>query len=139
MSQRFLRWILMSFFLFFTSVNSAQNVSKIDSLLNLLANSKEDTAKVSLLNSLAYSLLNNDPESAISYCNEAIKLADKIGDTKGLATAYNNAGIAYDNLGDFEKSLKEYFVSLSISIENTNPKGVSQSTNDIGIIYYEDG
>lgn len=120
------------------SIN-AQHRSKVDSLFTLLSKAIEDTGKVNLLNAIGYAYTNNNPDSTIVYCTRAKQLASRIGFVSGEATAFNTIGIAYDNLGDFPKSLSNYFTAQKLFINAKNKKGLARNYNDIGIIYYELG
>src|SRR4030095_736775 len=97
----------------------------------------DDTSKVRLLNELGKEFLNKDPDSALVISAIAEHLAITIHDDIGLAKAHRNAGVAYDNLGEFSKALEEFFASLALSKKTGNIRGIAEATNDIGIIEYE--
>ena len=60
---------------------------KIDSLKSLLDDSKVDTFQVRILNDLSYSILNQDPDQAISYGLMAREMAEMVGYDIGMAYA----------------------------------------------------
>ena len=51
---------------------------QIDSLLQVMKSSKEDTVKVNLLNNLASYFISNNPDTAIYFADEAQALAIKL-------------------------------------------------------------
>jgi two-component system, NtrC family, sensor kinase len=61
---------------------------KIDSLIQVLISSKEDTAKVNTLNRLAIKFKSNNPDTAIYLATEAKVLAIKLDYKMGVANAY---------------------------------------------------
>ena len=63
--------------------------SKKDSLLHELENTKSDTVRVNILNSLAEALLNTDPKSSLKYANEGLDIAQKIKYHRGMVESYN--------------------------------------------------
>ena len=55
----------------------------------------------------AYNKLNK-PQKAISLANEAIKVADSIGNLDDLSLAYRQRSTSYTLFGDYEKALKDF-------------------------------
>lgn len=91
---------------------TAQN-TRVDSLENILKLHKaEDTAKVNLLNKIAYSVYNNDAKKTLNYATQAGELSDKLNFLKGKAESTWLIGISYDKsdkllaLDYFQKALK---------------------------------
>jgi len=88
---RSMKKLLISLFILLCFLNSySQDLQKIDSLKKILTQSKEDTAKVSLLIKLTRANKNNDIASAYKYCVEAINLSKKLKYNKGLFKALIN-------------------------------------------------
>ncbi|MBL4715670.1 MAG: tetratricopeptide repeat protein, partial [Bacteroidia bacterium] len=58
---------------------------------------------------------------------------------KGLANAYNNIGVIYDNQGEIDKGLEYYFLSLKIREAIKDKKEMADTYNNIGIIYRNQG
>jgi two-component system NtrC family sensor kinase len=82
-----------------------QGQDKADSLFALLRTAKEDTCKANILNSLAYELMNNYPDSAIYFASKAQSLSQKLDFKIGVVKAKVGLGIALYNLAVFDKSL----------------------------------
>src|SRR5688572_27663009 len=89
----------------------------IDSLKMVLRSSKEDTARVSLLNKLAYgyTMTVADYKTAMEYLNEAELLARKLNYSKELVTTYCYKGLIFDYQGKHEEALKEFDKGLVLA------------------------
>lgn len=112
-----LKNFVVTFSLFFSFVYSSielhsQN-SVIDSLQKKLIISKEDTAKVNLLNSLSDQYKRVDTEKIKQYSDSASQLANKLGFKKGIAASLINQGIYYRMKGDFPKSIEIFNQTLA--------------------------
>ncbi|MEO6306066.1 MAG: tetratricopeptide repeat protein [Bacteroidia bacterium] len=112
-----------------------------------LKSAKEDTAKAITLNVLSIKLLQTSQyDSALTYINKAIPLGEKFilssnpaivrSGKKILAKAISNSGIAYSYLGNYPKSLDQYFKALKIREELKNEMGIAGLLGNIGLIYF---
>ena len=80
---RIVNYILFVFTLFYNLILVGQQ-NKIDSILNVLITTKEDTNKVNLLNSLARELrITGEYKNAFDYSSQSIILSDKFNFKKG--------------------------------------------------------
>ncbi len=122
-------------FLFVFSFTNAQK-AKIDSLLNVIETAK-DTNLVAALNDVAfrYGKL-GDFENGLAYSEKALTSAEKIGNRKGIATAYRNYGVIYKNMANYPKSLEFHNNALEISTQDKDKKSIAASLNNIANIYY---
>lgn len=115
--------------------------STIDSLKQELKLNREDTTKVHILNKLCgeYQTI-GEYDSVLYYGNAALKLAEKLNFSEGIASAYNNIGIINYYKGDYNLSLKNYISSLKAYQEmDKNDKsaqnGIANEYNNIGMVY----
>ena len=104
--------ILISFFIFlnfFQNPVFCQN-KKIDSIITLLKEDKEDTNKVNHLNDLAYELRHSTPDTTILLGQQAIALAhaipfaNKSAKWAGEENGYGNIAVGYRLKGDYLKA-----------------------------------
>lgn len=96
----------------FISFYSFSQKNKIDSLQKLINNSKNDTLKIKLTNSLAWKYFqNNDTEKAKSLVLENIETAKKQKWQQGLAYAYETIGDFYSEQQNQDSSI--YFSKLA--------------------------
>lgn len=110
-----------------------------DSLLTLLRNAKEDTAKVNILNQLSSKYLNSAPEIAVKYATQAKQLAETAAYPQGLAYALKNIGIVYFTKADYIQTLTYWNESLKQFEKIKDKKGIANILSNLGAIYYNKG
>ncbi len=110
-----------------------------DSLSSVLEDVREDTAKVNVLNELAYSTYRSDPGQTVAYGTEAISLAQRSGYQAGLAQAYRNTGLGYYMQGNFTEALRNWEPSLRLFELLNNEQGIANILNNRGAIYFSQG
>ncbi len=121
--------IIFSTFLFQTPQN--QRVDSINQLLSD-ASGKEE---IRLLNELFKEYRTNDPVKALSYTEQALLLAQYLGDKSGESSSLNNIGVIYRHTGDLDKALTNYIASLHIQKENKFEDALAYTYSNIGTIY----
>jgi diguanylate cyclase (GGDEF)-like protein len=94
------------------------------------------TEKVQVLNDLSMANLGTSFENAIKHAGAALKLAQKLKDIEGEATALRYIGIGYYYKCDYDKALGHVIESLRIFEEIDNKNGISRTLNNIGLIYW---
>src|SRR5688572_6340606 len=77
-----------------------QNQHKIDSLLNVLNTTKEDTGKVNILNALGRALSDSNPDTSLILANQALSLSKKAKSKKLIADSYNVIALADYRIGN---------------------------------------
>jgi len=125
--------------------------SKIDSLQNLLKSTVEDTSKINLINQVSRQYINRGEfEQALKYSVSAVSLSESlIQRTKnpqqikiikeGSGNAYNNAGLVYFNLGEYDKSVEANLKAMAIREEIGDKKGIASSFNNLGMVSFGQG
>jgi len=121
------------------SLKVAGQKSRTDSLLAALKTSSEDTSKVNLLNDIFKEYQDDDPVKALKYAKQALELATKLGFQKGMASSYNNIGLAYFNQGNNNDALDNFSRALELFTEINYKKGSSIALANIGNIFYGQG
>ena len=71
----------------------------------------------------------------VSHVQE-LSIAKEQGDRAEEGRAYNNLGVAYYDLGDFQQSIECYRQSLSIAKEQGDRAGKGRAYNNLGVAYY---
>jgi tetratricopeptide (TPR) repeat protein len=135
----FLLLLAISLFFSFSITKAQQN--KKDSLLKALGTlTREDTSKVKVLNKLGeWHFLNDDFIAARKYIDEAVALAQKINDKKGLGNAFFNIGVIYYFQSDYTNAVIYYKRALDIRLEMGDKNLVANTYNNLAVIYYEKG
>ncbi len=134
-----LRLIPFFSFILFFQLSFSQNKEKVDSLLQLINKSPQDSVVVNCFNKLASEYKNNEPEKAADYANKALLLAQNIKYKKGIANAYHVLGMVNSYQSNNEKALECYMLSLKINEELNDKRAISTSYNNIGLIYWNQG
>jgi tetratricopeptide (TPR) repeat protein len=115
---------------------------KIDSLLTLLKNDKEDTGKANILNAFAWELKNNNPDTAILLSNQALSLAEKDHWKEGIEKSYDQLGVFYWLKSDYSRALDYYFQALDEWEKSEKQIPLSHKSKifgHIGVVYRNQG
>lgn len=119
-------------------IGFSQN-SKIDSLKSLLTKTSIDSTKIKLLNKLFLNLEFIDQNQAKRYLDDAVNLALKNNDPKGLTETYINCGFLAEDNSNYPEALKYYRLVLEIAQKHNLKPRISAAYNNIGVIHYNLG
>jgi tetratricopeptide (TPR) repeat protein len=72
---------------------------------------------------------------AIEYCQQSIVTFNTLSDFVGLTRAYNNLGINYSDLGDWEQSSQAYHKSLEINVRIGDVQEIGLVSNNLGNVH----
>jgi two-component system, NarL family, sensor kinase len=106
-----------------------------DSLINELANSKDDTAKVMLLLKIADLYETNQQDSSIYFLELAKSLAEQLQFKKGIYTYYEQRAIVSFTVGDYTQSLEQNNQALAVAQELGDSSLVVNILANTGIVY----
>ena len=124
--------VLFLTIIFFMCVNIFPSFSQeIDSLKSRLEN-MQGTEKIKMLNELAGRYWELPPNDRIAFAEQAIDLENKFHDPKSKAESYNHLGVAYNNLGDSNKSMDYFLKALKIMEQINDKSGIARSYINIG-------
>ncbi|MFI5172659.1 MAG: tetratricopeptide repeat protein [Chitinophagales bacterium] len=113
--------------------------NRIDSLKQLLQNSKSDAEKKDLYLSLLGEYMNVNYEQGLALEEGALALAAKLKDKLFEATVLQNLGKLYWRLGEFEKARQYHFKARSIYEAEKKYDLVLHLNVDIGQDYADEG
>jgi adenylate cyclase len=124
-----------------TAQTIIQTPAQADSLRRVIATAKHDSTRVSAMNELSTYLWNlkSQNDSAMTYAQEAQKMAERAHFRKGVADALNNIGGVYRRRGKYSEALENSFASLRIHQEIGNKSGIPLSNNNIAGVYLDQG
>lgn len=126
-----------SFFLILCTCCLKAQTPEIDSLLNILKLSKEDTSKVNVLNQLADSYWKKDLlDKAFSSSQNALTLSEKIGFKSGSVKSYLNFAKIYDEQGEVARCIENGQKALSIAYAINDKTLIYNSLSRVGATYY---
>ena len=114
----------------------AQDQTAIDSLKQIITESKEDTTRMNAFYEIGDQYQYLVPDSALSYFTKALELSEIIDSKKLKANCLRQIGIVYETKGLYDKALETYFKALDAFEEMDNKQGIASCYNDIAIIHY---
>ena len=124
--------IMLLTIMFLICINVIPSYSQeIDTLKNKLQNVK-GIEKLKILNKLAGCYWELPPNERITFANQAFDLANKLNDQKSKADAFNNLGVAYNQLDETQKSLSYFMNALDIAEQVNDKDRIAQSFLNLG-------
>lgn len=120
---------------------SAQKVGqeKVDSLLNELTKTTDDTSRINLLVAVAFNCIYSNHEQGMTSATQALRLSEKIGYAKGIAGARTAMGRIQWRQGNYEEALKNHNDALGIYQNRNDKKQTATLLMYIGQDYADDG
>lgn len=140
MATHFLRILSASVFTFITYVSCigqtpSPNISRDSLLAELKSHPTRDTARVLLLNQLAFASYYSNPVSALKYGFAARGIADSLHFTKGEADAFRQIGLAFWAQADIPTAIKYFLTGLKIAEVNHHAQAEADLNSNIGTAY----
>ena len=120
-------------------VQQAAKAGGITAHLQELIHAKEDTLKVKLLSDLCWEYRFVSTDSALIFGSMALRLADKLNFSKGVAQALNDIGIIYIDKADYKKATENLHKSMKIREQLNDRLGMASLYNKLGIIDQKQG
>ena len=112
------------FFCFFV-INSAQK-SAPDSLLSILYQTNDLDKIIQLQNQISEAYQSSDPSKMQKFAKLALMTSKKSNNDIQKAKAYQNIGISYIILSDYDKAIQNFDASEQILIKQKNPSKEAQ-------------
>ncbi len=134
------KYVILLFFMMLSVDMISQQTPKQDSLRNLLKANPADSTRISILNELATTALDNeDIPGALEFATEANNLAVEIESLPGQALALKNMGLAYYYQGDFMNALDSWTSSKEVFEQIPDSLGIANMTSNLGAVFYSQG
>jgi len=114
---------------FFVNTGFCQNQKKIDSLENVLGNTKNDTIKVHIYNRLFLEYEFNDISKAKDYLEHAIALSQSINNQISLAESYKNMGFLHEDKSEYLSAIDYYNKALTLYLNLVKSSKVSKKSD----------
>ncbi len=131
------RIIIIIFFITSISNFSVAQQNKIDSLQNKLKELQDDTAKITVLNQLAISTYNTNPEKSNEYAKLAYKITNKHKYFNHLTSCYNTLAVSNWTLGNYDTSLDYLLMKIKIHEKENDYENIAGTYQNIAIILKE--
>lgn len=137
--KHFLAYSIVLIFLVKAASSYSQSIAYLDSLERQLAIKMHDTARVSLLLSLANSYTFKNFKKSLAYAKEATLLADQTNDQDLKLRAHRELGLIFSLGGDYTSALSHETLALQLGIDKKDSTEIGRSYSNIGNYYYEIG
>ncbi len=111
----------------------------IDSIKKVVTTQKEDTNKVSSLMNLSDAYRFTDPDSALSYGQQALSLAEKLKSDPGIFWSIVDVNSSLYVLGNYALELGYAYKALPLAKKLNNPKTIGLSNGMLADCYYNLG
>ncbi len=126
------RYTLLALVLLVNYLNSqSHDQHKIDSLLNIVKQSKKDTSQIESLSKIWKYYLDNDTDKSMDYANQILEISNELNYPKGKGLGHLYRGAIYSQLSEFEKSSHELKKSFKIFRHNGLKKEEILATSNI--------
>ncbi|WP_020598021.1 tetratricopeptide repeat-containing sensor histidine kinase [Spirosoma panaciterrae] len=112
-------------------------ISLADSLQHLLNQPIPDTTKVLTLDRLGRVLMYSKPFDAMQYARDGLRIAQRIGYTRGEARIQNRIGTIFRLTGNYDQALKAHLASINIAEANQDKDALARTYNNLGNLYIE--
>jgi serine phosphatase RsbU (regulator of sigma subunit) len=127
--------VILSIFLLNLAHTSSAQISKADSLLNLLKKyTVQDTNRLAVLSELCWYHRNSKPEKSLEFGEEALDLATKLNHQSYISKINTFLGAVYRNIGNYPKALNHYLDAVRIAEKNNDYERLGFGLQSIGDI-----
>jgi len=119
--------------LLFCFNSSFSQIKKVDSVLNIISQTKQDTIRFNLY----FSLLSNNTASNQEnvFSDSCLAIALRVNLSKFIVKAYSQKGTFFFNKGENKKALVNYFKAYDIAKKENNKNFMSKCCNNIANCY----
>ena len=112
----------------------AQNNTRLDSLLNSFKQEQQDTNKIRTLLRIGDVYEYTKPDSALTYYNKALNIAEKIKSEDNIALCSYYIGIIYQSKSEYDKAMEYYVRAVKLYEQINNKRGMAFAYNTMGIV-----
>lgn len=113
----------------------AQGTAKEDSLERLLLSLDENEQRIAILNELASSLRETNPEKALNYSRQALAIATKLQSVSSCAVTNKVMGEIFEFRHNFQPSINYYLISIKHYKSLDDKDELARIYNKLGHIY----
>ncbi len=143
---QFMKWVSLMAYVFVTLANigglhaqqkAGNEISEISELKRKLSEAKTDTARLSIMENLAFTYEVTDIDSAFKYASDGIALAKQIKDPFWEARLRGTMSGPLRQKGLFAEAMKVLFEHRRIAEENNLPGELARSYRRLGLVYLD--
>lgn len=122
-----------------TGFSQVQGQAAIDSLRRVLPAAKSDTDHINILLRIGNNFSTINPDSGLTYCNQALLMAKTAGWEKGIGNAYNILGICQIIKSDYTAAISSWNTALRIFKSIDDKRDMLKVIGNLGGIYQYQG
>ncbi|KAA3650234.1 MAG: hypothetical protein DWP98_05515 [Bacteroidetes bacterium] len=111
----------------------------IDSLLQVINTTTNDSIKATTLNSLAWKFMFTNPDTTRIISNSSIALSKKINQQTILINAINNLATSFAVQGNMDEALIHFKKAEAKALEINNTNELAMIQNNIGLVLWNQG
>ncbi|MAB48639.1 MAG: hypothetical protein CMC05_08415 [Flavobacteriaceae bacterium] len=131
-----MRHIFFAFFTFLITAVLFGQQQKVDSLKQLILQSKQpDSTRVSNLLNLSYAINNVNSDSALVYVEKAMELSRQLNWSKGIALSNRQKGLVFYHKSDYFNALACWQKALDSDLSKNNKLFEASVYSNIGNLY----
>ncbi|HZG01250.1 MAG TPA: tetratricopeptide repeat protein, partial [Chitinophagales bacterium] len=119
----------------FALAQPKQGQERIDSLLSLLPNGKEDTIKAIWLSEISTEYNIIDPNKGLQFGTEALELSQRLNWTRGEMMSHLSIGLNYNQKNDYPKALEHMLKSVRIAEQRGDVYNAASTNVSLGVVY----
>ncbi len=112
---------------------------RIDSLVSVLHQLKEDSVKVKLMQRIASNYVHFNPARGFPYAQGSLELSRKINYQQGIGDAENILGALAGDTGSFSASRQHFLASLDVNRKAKDSEAMLVILNNIARTYGDEG
>lgn len=135
MRKNYIIHLMLSMLLLNASSFGQKGKESVDSLKLVIAKATSDTARVRLMNEMAYEQVNDVPEDAFKNASEALALSEKIEFEVGRMNSYNVMGLSKYYMTQYDEALKHFNLSKEIAEKLGDKLKLAAVINNMGLVY----
>lgn len=109
-----------------------------DSLIREMENTPE-SKHIAILNELASLYWTISFEKSLQYATQALEIAERLEDQRGIADSYNSIGVAYATLEIYDDAIAYLEKARDLRNAIYDRDGLVRSLNNLGIAYFNIG
>lgn len=133
-----LKQIILAVAIVVATVTARGQTPVIDSLKRLLPSVSAEE-KVKLLIDIGAKMRSFDPPKARRYAEQALAIAQKLGNGKLIGDSYNSLGSTALLGGEYRQAIEDYTNAVKIREEIGDTLGLANTFNNMGIVYRRQG
>ncbi len=118
-------------------ISQSQEVN--DSLEKLVSTNIPDSTKMKVLGDLAWNYSFIDPNKAMKFANEELKLSIKANDNTAIGQAYSDLGSIYSRINSNDTAIDYYTQSLKYRRLTGNKEKIAGSLSNLGTVLIRKG